>query len=82
MIRSTARAPSANQRMGGPPQSMTRRCTGDKDFSFTDCTSFVLMREMRLTQALTTDSHFRQMGFQVVPAARGRAKVRSSHGRS
>ena len=45
----------------------------DKDFSFTDCTSFTVMREMRLTQALTTDRHFRQMGFQVVPAARGRA---------
>jgi len=45
----------------------------DKDFSFTDCTSFAVMREMRLTRALTTDRHFRQMGFQVVPAPRGRA---------
>lgn len=45
----------------------------DKDFSFTDCTSFVIMREARLTHALTTDSHFRQMGFQVVPGAGGRA---------
>jgi hypothetical protein len=43
----------------------------DKDFSFTDCTSFVVMRELRLTQALTTDRHFRQMGFQMVPASRG-----------
>lgn len=39
----------------------------DKDFSFTDCTSFVVMREIRLTRALTTDRHFRQMGFQVLP---------------
>lgn len=46
----------------------------DKDFSFTDCTSFVVMRELRLTHALTTDRHFRQMGFQVVPAVRSRAK--------
>jgi predicted nucleic acid-binding protein len=45
----------------------------DKDFSFTDCTSFAIMREIRLTHALTTDRHFRQMGFQVVPAVRGRA---------
>ena len=45
----------------------------DKDFSFTDCTSFAIMREMRLTRALTTDRHFRQMGFQVAPAPRGRA---------
>ena len=39
----------------------------DKDFSFTDCTSFALMREMRLRQALTTDAHFRQAGFQMLP---------------
>ena len=39
----------------------------DKAFSFTDCTSFVVMQELRLTRALTTDRHFRQMGFQVVP---------------
>jgi len=44
----------------------------DKNFSFTDCTSFVIMREARLTHALTTDRHFRQMGFQVVPGPRVR----------
>src|SRR5688572_20242924 len=44
----------------------------DKDFSLTDCTSFVVMRELRLTQALTTDRHFRQMGFEVLPPTRGR----------
>jgi hypothetical protein len=43
---------------------------GDKDFSFTDCTSFVVMRESRLTSVLTTDRHFAQMGFRVLPAAR------------
>ena len=42
----------------------------DKDFSFTDCTSFVVMRELRLTDALSTDRHFRQMGFQILPGAR------------
>ena len=45
----------------------------DKDFSFTDCTSFVIMREARLTHALTTDRHFRQIGFQMLPGPRGRA---------
>jgi predicted nucleic acid-binding protein len=35
----------------------------DKDFSFTDCTSFVVMRELRLREALTTDHHFTQAGF-------------------
>jgi hypothetical protein len=44
----------------------------DKDFSFTDCTSFVIMREIRLTHAITTDRHFRQMGFHVLPGPRGR----------
>jgi len=39
----------------------------DKDCSFTDCTSFVVMREPRVRDALTTDRHFRQAGFQVVP---------------
>jgi predicted nucleic acid-binding protein len=35
----------------------------DKDFSFTDCTSFVLMRRLGLTEAFTSDHHFEQMGF-------------------
>lgn len=39
----------------------------DKSYSFTDCTSLVVMRELKLRQALTTDDHFRQMGFQVLP---------------
>lgn len=39
----------------------------DKDFSFTDCTSFVVMKERRIREALTTDRHFIQAGFQVVP---------------
>ncbi len=39
----------------------------DKDYSFTDCTSFVVMQELRLRQVLTTDDHFRQMGFRVLP---------------
>jgi len=46
----------------------------DKDFSFTDCTSFIVMRELRVTHALTTDKHFRQMGFQMVPASRAGAR--------
>lgn len=39
----------------------------DKDYSFTDCTSFVVMKELRLKEALTTDRHFRQMGFALLP---------------
>ena len=39
----------------------------NKSYSFTDCTSFVVMQELRLKEALTSDRHFRQMGFQVLP---------------
>jgi predicted nucleic acid-binding protein len=39
----------------------------DKDFSFTDCTSFVVMKDLRLRRALTTDRHFRQAGFEIAP---------------
>ena len=38
-----------------------------KKFSFTDCTSFVVMRERRIKQALTSDKHFVEAGFQIVP---------------
>jgi hypothetical protein len=40
---------------------------GDKDFSFTDTTSFVVMKERKLRLALTSDRHFAQAGFTVVP---------------
>jgi hypothetical protein len=39
----------------------------DKDFSFTDCTSFILMREAKLREVLTTDHHFVQAGFGIKP---------------
>ena len=35
----------------------------DQEFSFTDCVSFVVMKELRLTEALATDNHFRIAGF-------------------
>jgi predicted nucleic acid-binding protein len=38
----------------------------DKDWSLTDCTSFVVMKEYGLTDALTTDHHFEQAGFHVL----------------
>ncbi len=40
----------------------------DKEWSFTDCTSFVLMRRQAITDALTFDHHFRQMGYVVQPS--------------
>ncbi|MCB1058138.1 MAG: type II toxin-antitoxin system VapC family toxin [Acidobacteria bacterium] len=39
----------------------------DKQYSFTDCTSFVLMRRLGLGSAIALDHHFRQEGFGVVP---------------
>lgn len=38
----------------------------DKSWSLTDCFSFALMHEQGLTQALTTDHHFEQAGFQAL----------------
>lgn len=35
----------------------------DKSWSLTDCTSFVVMGDRRLTDALTADHHFAQAGF-------------------
>ena len=35
----------------------------DKEWSFTDCVSFMLMRELRIRDAFTTDHHFKQAGF-------------------
>ena len=37
---------------------------GDKAWSLTDCTSFVVMRERSLDAALTADQHFEQAGFK------------------
>ncbi|NDJ23671.1 PIN domain-containing protein [Nostoc sp. B(2019)] len=40
----------------------------DKNWSFTDCASRVVMTKLDLTQAFTFDHHFRQFGFvNVVP---------------
>ena len=49
----------------------------DKDLSFTDCTSIAIMRELKLTSVITTDRHFQQAGFQVLPTPQAR-KTRKS----
>lgn len=35
----------------------------DKDWSLTDCISFIVMQDRDLTQAFTSDRHFEQAGF-------------------
>lgn len=40
----------------------------DKEWSFTDCCSFVVMRELGIHEAFTTDRHFQQAGFEVLLA--------------
>ena len=35
----------------------------DHGYSFTDCSSFLLMKELALREALTTDAHFAEAGF-------------------
>jgi predicted nucleic acid-binding protein len=46
----------------------------DKTWAFTDCTSFVVMRYMRLQRAFAFDSHFVQAGFQLWPHKRGQSQ--------
>ena len=38
----------------------------DKGFSFTDCTSFAVMRYYKIKQAFTFDKHFEQAGFEIL----------------
>ena len=38
----------------------------DKDWSLTDCTSFIVMGDHQISGALTTDHHFEQAGFNVL----------------
>ena len=38
----------------------------DKEWGLTDCMSFVVMQEYGLTDALTSDNHFRQAGFRAL----------------
>jgi uncharacterized protein len=35
----------------------------DKSWSLTDCTSFIVMKDLAIGEALTADHHFAQAGF-------------------
>lgn len=38
----------------------------DKDWSLVDCISFVIMKQERIQEALTSDHHFTQAGFKIL----------------
>jgi predicted nucleic acid-binding protein len=38
----------------------------DQEWSFTDCASFIAMRRLGITEALTADHHFEQAGFRAL----------------
>lgn len=38
----------------------------DQKFSYTDCTSFAVMRELNLTHVFTGDHHFSVLGFTLI----------------
>src|SRR5947209_1862115 len=42
------------------------RSRADKDWSLTDCLSFVVMERHRISDALTADRHFEQAGFRAL----------------
>lgn len=39
----------------------------DKEWGMIDCFSFVVMKELHLEACLTTDHHFTQAGFKILP---------------
>jgi predicted nucleic acid-binding protein len=43
----------------------------DKQWAFTDCTSFMLMRQHNLHRAFAFDHCFEQSGFQLWPGMEG-----------
>jgi predicted nucleic acid-binding protein len=46
----------------GSARLLIRR-RADQGYSFVDCLSFCLMKERAISEALTTDQHFRKAGF-------------------
>jgi len=56
--------PQTSVRFQGALSSYLQRA--DKAWSLTDCASFLIMRELGLSEALTYDHHFEQAGFKAL----------------
>lgn len=55
-------------RVDEPTFEASWKLFGDtRDASFTDCTSFVLMKSRGLQAAFTFDRHFKKAGFRTIP---------------
>jgi len=50
----------------GPEHFDAARAFFDHGYSFTDCTSFVVMDKLRIRDALTSDRHFVEAGFRML----------------
>jgi len=67
MLRSTPRisvVPLGSSLMERGLRRMAERL--DKDWSLIDCISFIVMEDMNIVEALTTDHHFEQAGFRAL----------------
>ena len=53
--------------------------SGRRTLSLVDCTSFWVMREQGVRQAVAFDAHFREAGFEVLPAADHVAERRAAY---
>lgn len=50
-------------------QQIFRRYNKDKRWSFTDCTSYVVMKELKIKTVFTFDEHFKEMGFRLLSSS-------------
>lgn len=53
--------------MAAQAWSIFEQFNQDKQWSFTDCVSYAVMKELGVTEAFTFDHHFSQMGLRRVP---------------
>lgn len=52
-----------NEEIAEETWTIFTRFNNDKQWSFTDCSSYVLMKKYHINEVFTFDHHFQQMGF-------------------